>query len=267
MHILVLLFQNLLNIHLVALRGKYGPHLLQILDPLWHVLPVVRLGKQLRSPRPALVHALLSLVCDLCVEQVAPYDEGCSALTRMAVHEHLLFLGLDVVVHNLNYSQGSQEGGIREVWPRKVVVRYPIFHQGFGVVTHACEWVDSVTAVGVLAWLLQVEHSSHIVVLELLHDIELLNESVRQPLGAYDDSFHPLGVQTLDRRVLAELPVFMLTSLTSAKLAVQLSDLGKCIFLCSLIVTIYGIIILRQLYSFEIWRLDRSCCFSSLDVF
>ena len=59
-----------------------------------------------------------------------------------------------------------------------VKILYASLHQIFWRVTKACFWDDTVAAVWMLSWLLQIENCNDILFLELIYYVEFFDQTV-----------------------------------------------------------------------------------------
>ena len=158
------------------------PQFLEGRVELVHVSPVVSVAEELAAAAPGDVDGLLGVLCQASVEQVGADDDRCPSLAGVAVDEHLVFaFGAaldDDPVHYLDDVQGCVVVGHLQVLPIQVVVLHAGVHQLLGRVGEARPRDDAVSAVRVLARLLQVDDRRDAFLLELFEDPVLFNQSV-----------------------------------------------------------------------------------------
>lgn len=77
-----------------------------------------------------------------------------------------------------------------------------VLHNVFWCVRESSNSADTMTAVGVLTWLLQVKDSCYAFFLELLVNLEFFNKRVRKPLRRYNVRSDPVWIKAYYRWVL-----------------------------------------------------------------
>lgn len=85
-----------------------------------------------------------------------------------------------------------------QVLPVEVEVRYLVLHQELRSVAKSNHGNNSITAVWMLSWLLEVEDRLHSEIVHLRKHIELSDEPITQSLRSNHQVGHPLRVKALD---------------------------------------------------------------------
>ena len=130
------------------------------------------------------------------VEEVGSDDDGCPALTSVAMDKDLVpslraTLDYDVMNQLANFHRHFVLWSF-QVFPVQIEVLDTVVHQKFGRVTEPSFRINSIATVGMFAWLFEIEDGHYVVILELLDDIELPDESVTGPLRPDEQVMHPL---------------------------------------------------------------------------
>lgn len=136
---------------------EYVSKLLQLVVEILHELFIISFAKALRAALLSKLNGLGVVLGNARVHQVCPYQQCCSPLSRVAVHE-CLATRFDDEVHHLGNVEHLLEWGVRQVFPIAVEERNPIVHQMLWRVGETSLQVDAVTAKRVLSRLLQIEY-------------------------------------------------------------------------------------------------------------
>lgn len=164
------------------------PHPFEFIIELSQVRLVISVREELAAVSLADVYCLGGVLRQACVEQIGPNDDGCSTLARVAVDENLVPALRSTLnnnmVHDLYNLQDSPMVWHLQILPVQIIVLNAGVHQSFWSIGKPSARNDPIAAVRMLSWLLKVDHGGHAFLLELLYDVELLDQSIREPLRA-----------------------------------------------------------------------------------